>query len=123
MLTYFVTVDHDERDALVAVIDDRIIGVARYDRTPPKPEATTGVVLPTAEVAFVVEDEFQGRGIASDLLVRLAAIARGRGIRRFVAITMAENSMMQAVFRKSPMGAVMRRTPGDPSVFECVMDL
>ena len=51
-----------------------------------------------AEVAFVVADEFQHRGIASRLLERLAAHARAAGIDRFVAQVLPENAAMLRVF-------------------------
>jgi acetyl coenzyme A synthetase (ADP forming)-like protein len=51
-----------------------------------------------AEVAFVVADEFQHRGIASRLLERLAVHARGAGIDRFVAQVLPENAAMLHVF-------------------------
>ena len=51
-----------------------------------------------AEVAFVVADEFQRRGIASRLLERLAAHARDAGIDRFVAQVLPENAAMLRVF-------------------------
>jgi acyl-CoA synthetase (NDP forming)/RimJ/RimL family protein N-acetyltransferase len=86
-----VTVDYDERAALVAVSgeDERIIGVARYDRVTPE----------EAEVAFNVSDAHQGRGLGSVLLEHLAAAARERGVRRFVAEVLPANGRMIAVFR------------------------
>ena len=51
-----------------------------------------------AEVAFVVADEFQHRGIGSRLLERLAVHARGAGIDRFVAQVLPENAAMLHVF-------------------------
>ena len=105
----FVNVDHVDRDALVATLDDTIIGVARYDR-----QADPAV----AEVAFVVEDAHQRKGIATLLLHELADIACTRGIREFRAITLAENVAMQHVFRKSGFPVVARRDMNDPSVIE-----
>ena len=118
MLSFFTNVDHNEREALVAVLDARIIAVGRYDRvTEDLTEEST------AEVAFVVADEFQGNGIASDLLGRLADLARSRSISRFVAETLAENMAMQTVFRKSPYKAFFKRVVGDPSVIRVTMTL
>ena len=90
----FTHVDHRNRVALVAVLDEEIIGVGRYDRL-----RTTGTAdTADAEVAFVVADAHQGRGIGSILLEHLAAAARERGIKRFVAEVLAENSRMVRVF-------------------------
>ena len=86
---HFATVDHDDRVALVATVDDQVVGVARYERLAAGDEA---------EVAFVVEDAYQGRGIGSALLEQLAAAARDRGIRRFVAEVLPGNRTMVAVF-------------------------
>ena len=85
----FTTVDHVDRVALVVVLSGRIIGVGRFDRLDDPARA---------EVAFVVADEHQGRGIGSVLLEHLAAAARERGIRRFVAEVLAENARMVGVF-------------------------
>lgn len=109
MLERFVSVDHDRRDALVAERDGAIIGVARYDlRTDGR----------RAEVAFVVEDRYQGKGIATILLHALAVLASSRGIAGFTAITLAENIEMQQVFRHSGYVVSAKRQPRDPSVIE-----
>ena len=90
-LERLVAVDHRDRVALVAVegADEKIIGVARYDRIDPE----------TAEVAFNIADAHQGRGLGSVLLEHLAAAARERGLRRFVAEVLPANGRMLAVFR------------------------
>jgi acetyl coenzyme A synthetase (ADP forming)-like protein len=87
----FVTVDYVDRFALVAIVDGELVAVARYDRAPASPEA---------EVAFVVRDDQQRRGIGTVLLEHLASAARAVGIRRFVADTLAENHPMLGVFRR-----------------------
>ena len=55
---HFTTVDHVDRVALVAELGDRLVAVARYDRVPGSD---------SAEVAFVVSDAHQGRGIGTAL--------------------------------------------------------
>jgi len=55
----------------------------------------------SAEAAFAVSDAFQGRGLATALLGRLAAAAAMRGFRRFEATTLQENTRMLEVFRDS----------------------
>jgi acyl-CoA synthetase (NDP forming)/GNAT superfamily N-acetyltransferase len=89
-LRRFVNVDHDTREAFVVETGDRILAVGRYERL--GPEAAD------AEVAFVVEDAYQGRGIGSVLLEHLAAAAREAGISRFVAEVLPANSTMLRVF-------------------------
>jgi RimJ/RimL family protein N-acetyltransferase len=85
----FTHVDYTDRLALVAIRDDRIIGVGRYDRHPGTDEA---------EVAFVVADECQHHGIGSLLLDLLVVAARTNGIATFAASTLAENRAMRDVF-------------------------
>jgi acyl-CoA synthetase (NDP forming)/RimJ/RimL family protein N-acetyltransferase len=82
-------VDHNDREALVAVLGDDLLAVARYERLP-------GTDI--AEVAFVVDDAHQGRGLASVLLEHLAALAAGRGIQRFEADVLPDNLRMARVF-------------------------
>ena len=86
----FTHVDHDARVAFVVVLGEQIVGVGRYDRYPGTDEA---------EVAFLVEDAHQGRGLGSVLLEHLAAAARERGITKFVAEVLAQNSRMVRVFQ------------------------
>lgn len=86
----FTHVDGRDRVALVATVRDRMIGVARYDRMG---------ASAAAEVAFVVADAYQGRGVATLLLELLAAEARSVGIAEFEAQTLWENGGMQSVFR------------------------
>ena len=86
----FTQVDYINRIALVALLGDDIVAVGRFDRLGEQK---------SAEVAFVVEDGHQGRGLGSILLEHLAASAQERGLRRFVAEVLAENSKMVRVFR------------------------
>lgn len=91
----FTTVDHDRRVALIALLHGEMIAVARYDTLP------TGTTDPEAEVAFVVQDAHQGRGLGTILLEHLAAAARERGIHRFVAEVLPDNRKMLEVFRSA----------------------
>ncbi|KGM17160.1 hypothetical protein N867_09135, partial [Actinotalea fermentans ATCC 43279 = JCM 9966 = DSM 3133] len=94
-LERFTRVDHHDRVALVAVSaedgTERIIAVARFDRTGPT----------TAEVAFNVSDRHHGRGLGSVLLEHLAAAAQERGVHRFTAEVLPQNGRMLAVFREA----------------------
>jgi acyl-CoA synthetase (NDP forming)/GNAT superfamily N-acetyltransferase len=89
-LERFVNVDHADREAFVTVAGDRITAVGRYERLGPD--------SPDAEVAFVVEDAHQGRGIGSVLMEHLAEAARANGISRFVAEVLPQNGGMLRVF-------------------------
>lgn len=55
----------------------------------------------TAEVAFAVDDEFQGKGLGGLLLERLALLAARQGFVRFWALTRVENQLMLETFRRS----------------------
>ena len=88
----FTHVDYRDRLALVATDGERLTAVGRYERVPGTAEA---------EVAFVVADEFQHRGLATLLLEHLAAAAVEHGMTAFVAETLAENHEMIDVFMKS----------------------
>src|SRR5690349_8941135 len=102
-LERFVNVDHRDREAFVIVSGARIMAVGRYERLGPE--------APEAEVAFVVEDEHQGRGIGSVLLEYLADAARDHGITRFIAEVLPENGGMLRVF--SDFGYQIQRRYAD----------
>jgi acyl-CoA synthetase (NDP forming)/ribosomal protein S18 acetylase RimI-like enzyme len=93
----FTHVDHSERVAFVLTVGGKMIAVGRFDRIPL--EHTNGV--PEAEVAFLVQDAHQGRGIAQLLLEHLAQAGRERGIARFVAEVLPENQRMIQIFREA----------------------
>jgi GNAT superfamily N-acetyltransferase len=94
---WFTHLDYDRRVALVAVLSGDLVAVGRFEGAP-----DTDV----AEVAFVVEDAHQDRGLGSVLLEHLAAIAAERGIRRFEANVLAENFRMLRVFRDAGFQAI-----------------
>ena len=105
-IAHFATVDYEDRLALVAVLDEELVAVARYDRCgdgSSAVEASAGTPadqhIDEAEVAFVVRDDHQGRGLGTVLLEHLASAAVQRGIGRFVADTLPENYRMINVFR------------------------
>ncbi|MFI9642279.1 GNAT family N-acetyltransferase [Micromonospora sp. NPDC051925] len=99
----FVHVDHRDREAFVVLAGARIVAVGRYERL--------GPAAPEAEVAFVVEDAYQGRGIGSVLLEHLADAARRAGIGHFVAEVLPTNGVMLRVF--SDFGYQVRRQFAD----------
>jgi len=82
------------------------VGVGRYDRIPGTDEA---------EVAFIVDDDYQHQGVGTLLADELVRAARRNGVRRFEADTLAENSSMLELFhgmgfpvRSSFEGGVVR---------------
>jgi RimJ/RimL family protein N-acetyltransferase len=86
---YFANVDYRRRLALVAeretVAGVELVGVGRYE---PSDEETTG------EVAFVLEDGYQGQGLGAVLLDAVVRAGTERGLTRFRAFVLAENRRM-----------------------------
>jgi RimJ/RimL family protein N-acetyltransferase len=92
---YFTNVDHHDHEALGAVsrADGRGVGVARYVRDAEDPQA--------AELAVTVVDDWQGRGLGSELLAQLTGRARHAGIRRFTALAAADNAAVAGLLRSA----------------------
>ena len=88
----FTEVDYVDRVALILTLGGEMIGVGRWDRL------EDGGGSGKAEIAFLVEDAHQGRGVAQLLLEHLAEAARERGITGFVAEVLPENRRMAQVF-------------------------
>ncbi|GCD89423.1 GNAT family N-acetyltransferase [Nocardioides sp. LS1] len=109
----FTQVDHVNRVAFVLTLSGKMIAVGRYDVVRPR----------EAEVAFLVEDQHQGRGIAQLLLEHLAQAGRERGVDRFVAEVLPDNSRMIQTFRDAGYrvaseyedGVLMLEFPIDPT--------
>jgi GNAT superfamily N-acetyltransferase len=99
----FTHVDHVDREAVIAVADGEIVAVARFDRLADRHDA---------EVAFVVADSWQGRGLGSVLFRHLVERARELGVRRFVAETLAHNVAMLALFRHAGLPITERHGGG-----------
>lgn len=89
--------DYVDRVGLAATIGGEFIATVRYDRVGADGRPASGP-SDEAEVAFLVQDAHQGRGVASALLEHIAAVARERGIRRFSAEVLPANTKMIKVF-------------------------
>ena len=100
----YVNIDYQRIMSIVGITDllgsERIIAEGRYVRHHN---------LPGADVAFVVDENYQGRGIASFLFEILIRAAREQGIKWFTADVIADNKAMLKVFEKAPfpISAVM----------------
>jgi len=96
-------VDHVRDVALVATIgtEETLIGGGRY--------VSSGAA---AEIAFTVEEDYQGQGIASRLLRHLVNIARANRIPRFEAYVLPGNESMLGVFRRSGLPTTQKRADG-----------
>lgn len=90
-LHHLADVDHHDREALAAVDDEKIVGVARFDRSAEDPSR--------AEIAILVEDAWQGRGLGKALLRLLTRRAADEGIETFTASVLGENQRMLALTR------------------------
>ncbi|MEU1303254.1 GNAT family N-acetyltransferase, partial [Streptomyces shenzhenensis] len=89
--------DFVDRVGLAATVGGEFIATVRYDRIGTAGAPATAPA-DEAEVAFLVQDAHQGRGVASALLEHIAAVARERGIRRFAAEVLPANTKMIKVF-------------------------
>ncbi|MDX2052805.1 MAG: GNAT family N-acetyltransferase [Polyangiaceae bacterium] len=102
-------VDSDYQNSMGLVVCEpegsEIIGMCRYDV-----EAATKL----AEIAFVVRDDWQGRGIGTLLLQRMSEIAKARGVVGFCAEVLVSNKPMLMVFHRSGLQV---RTQRDGAVY------
>jgi RimJ/RimL family protein N-acetyltransferase len=94
-LAYLTEVDFVDHYALVAVLaqsPDVVVGVGRWVRS---------AEVPTdAEIAIVIADDLQGRGVGTELGRALADAARERGIERFTASMLPTNVAAHRLFAK-----------------------
>ncbi|MGN2366254.1 bifunctional acetate--CoA ligase family protein/GNAT family N-acetyltransferase [Streptomyces luridiscabiei] len=105
--------DYVDRVGLAVTIGGEFIGTVRFDRINDQGRPASAPA-DEAEVAFLVQDAHQGRGVASALLEHIAAVARERGIRRFAAEVLPANNKMIKVFRDA--GYTQQRSFEDGSV-------
>jgi len=102
---FFMDVDFKNHVAIVALADDAdrniIVGGGRYIVFEPG----------RAEMAFVVIDTWQGRGIGSILMRHLIKIATDAGLQELTAEVLPENTAMIRVFGKFGFSPASRRDP------------
>ena len=112
-LRYFTDVDHHDHEALGAVAhaSGGGVGIARYIRDRDDPHA--------AEIAVTIVDDWQGRGLGSELLAQLAERACQEGICRFTALVAAENTAMVRLLRN--FGANLVHREGGELEYEIVL--
>ena len=100
-LLHLAGLDHELHEALVATLGREIVAVARYDARPDETDA---------EVAVIVDDEWQGRGLGTRLLHRLARLGARRGLIAFRATILGENRRALPFLRRlSPEAEVLFR--------------
>jgi ribosomal protein S18 acetylase RimI-like enzyme len=101
--TFFMDIDFEKHVALVALLDEdgqpAIVGGGRY----------VLVRDGEAELAFLVIDTYQGKGIGRLLMKHLIAIARAKGLRALTAEVLPENAAMLRLFRDFDFKTVPQR--------------
>jgi GNAT superfamily N-acetyltransferase len=99
MLALMLDADEHDVGALVAVANEEVVGHAMYVRLGDGGDA---------ELAMVVEDGWQSKGVGKLLLRGLAEAARRRGVETFVGTVLPENRRMlglvDAVFTRARHG-------------------
>ena len=90
-LDRLVDLDHDQREALAAMSGDEVVGVARYFR-----DRETS----SADLAVLIEDAWQGKGLSLVLVERLTELARSRGIEAFTATILSQNRAAIGLVRR-----------------------
>ena len=92
-LRYYTEVDHHHHEALGALsaADGRGVGIARFIRDTDDPQA--------AEIAVTIVDDWQGRGLGTEMLAELSHRARQAGIHRFTATVAADNVAVARLLR------------------------
>jgi RimJ/RimL family protein N-acetyltransferase len=102
-LRYFTRIDHHDHEALGAVneADGRALGIARFIRDTEDPEV--------AEIAVAVVDDYQRRGLGTELVTQLMRRAREEGIRRFTALVAVDNELIVSLLHD--LGGELHATP------------
>ncbi len=109
MLVHISAVDHETREALVALgADGELVGIAQYEGRPGADEA---------EVAIAVEDAWQGSGLGTELLLRLGKLGARRGLVAFTAIVMGENSAAVRFLKRLSPDTTVRLEHGEYVVY------
>jgi GNAT superfamily N-acetyltransferase len=112
----FVRIDYARELALIAlaVVDNKVrqVGVARY-----APESDS----PSCDLAIVVADEWQRRGLGEALLVSLVRAAAKAGVQELTGLTLADNVAMRGLARR--LGFRIERDPHDATVVQLRMPL
>jgi len=106
-LTDLTRIDHHSHEAIVAIdlAADAIVGIMRYIRLPDRPS--------DAELAALVVDDWQHRGVATALVTELSRRAEAEGIHRYVAYVTPDNTAAVAALRH--LGGRPTSLDGEPA--------
>ena len=136
-LTYLTEIDHHDHEALVAIDpeDGSLIAVGRYVCTSRlgddsasaksgtlKPAGLRAGTLKEAEVAVIVGDPWQGKGLATAVLQRLAKRASEEGVDYFLALVLEDNEEATGLFRNLVVDS-SEVSEGDPGTVEIRIEL
>ena len=102
MVEAVTAADHDQREALLALLDGRVVGVAEWGRDPDTPTR--------AHVAISVDEDLRRHGVAQALMRRLSLYARLHGITDFIAHVLSAN--------RPTFGLIERLAPTHTSRFD-----
>jgi RimJ/RimL family protein N-acetyltransferase len=112
---HLTNIDYSQDISIVGIVPgvsgEQVVAIAQYYLDP-----KTGA----AEVAFLVQDEWQQKGLGTFLLAYLTQIAKQRGVKRFYAKVLASNKPMLAIFHNSGYGV---KTEFDGEVYSVMYDL
>lgn len=116
MISHFTKVDHDLHLALIAVSEaggrELEVGVARYVAAPDRQRC---------EFALVVADEWQQKGLGTQLMHALIAAARAAGVREMFGDVLATNSKMLRFAAR--LGFKARLDGSDPRIMRVILPL
>jgi GNAT superfamily N-acetyltransferase len=104
MIAYLCQADRLDREVLVATRGAEIVAEGRAHRAPGTNDA---------EIALVVADDWQGRGIGPLLAERLARLGRLRGIEAFTGAMLADNGPARRLLGSTAPGATRRIRSGE----------
>ena len=107
-LLHLTGLDNQLHEAMVAEVDGEIVGVARYDGRADEHDA---------EVAVIVEDGWQDRGLGTQLLHHLASVGARRGLVAFRAVVLGENRRALPFLRRLSPAADVRFQDGEYQIY------
>ena len=107
-LLHLTGLDNQLHEAMVAEVDAEIVGIARYDGRADEDDA---------EVAVIVEDGWQDRGLGTQLLHHLARLGARRGLVAFRAVVLGENRRALPFLRRLSPEAEVRFQGGEYQIY------
>jgi RimJ/RimL family protein N-acetyltransferase len=112
-LQEYAVVDYSKKMVILAVVEEgkagreEVVGMGQY--------SLLGESM-TAEVAYVVRDDFQRKGVGRELLARLTVLAKRQGLLGFVAEVLSTNAPIFRMFQR--MGFVLEKVWEEDGVCE-----